>query len=78
MVSVNACVDCPLNPGPPAQPSAYCQFIFELWEFTEAGARFDFSELPLLDWRALALLRRKQREKEIKSLKESSAKHGSQ
>lgn len=67
MSDANACTGCPLNTGPQKAPSDYLNYVVELDEIISAGARL---ELPLIEWKAIALLKRKRNEAEVKRMKE--------
>jgi len=69
-----ACESCPLNPyrggKERPEPSQFIQQILTLDEYMQAGVSFEFDDLKRLEWRGLALLKRK--EKQIKDLKRKS------
>jgi hypothetical protein len=73
MTNVRACVGCPMNSnewGRP-EPSEFLVFILELSDLIEAGWQ---PELPMVEWRALALLKRKRNQAEMKRLNEQREK----
>ena len=66
IASVNACDSCPLN-VPPEPISDQLGYLLELDEIVSAGARL---ELSWGEWKAVALLKRKRNEAELKRMKE--------
>lgn len=61
----NACIGCPMNSNERPKPSGYLLHILELDEIISVGFR---TPLPIVEWKALALLKRKRAEAELKRL----------